>query len=199
MKYIFLFCFGFYSFLFSQIDDKGNPIFNSIFISEDSLSNCIMHSNYYTISNNIDNPNSSVFVSIEPTNEEVLEFTRKLPSYFFIISSNHVASYMIMAMVRIENKKSIYSFNILNPNTGEQIEIPSNSKGDVTEFRAAELLNKYPDVSKELKIGPNRMILFDNIAYSIQYFNNLKNEVIELVKKYELHKNEIDLKSIIKK
>ena len=103
---------------------------------------------------------------------------------------------MIMVLVSIEGKKSIYSFNILNPENGQQVELPSKTKGDVTEFRAAELLKKYPDNSKELKMGPNSMILFDKVAYSIQPFENLKNEVIELVDKYKLYQSDVDLNSI---
>jgi hypothetical protein len=196
MKYFILLFLCLSSVSFSQVDNNGNPIFNSIAFAEDTLSTCILHSNYYTISNNIDNQNSSVFVNSNPTIEEIIKFSRELPSYFFIVSNNKIVSHMIMVLVKIEGKKSIYSFNILNPENGQQVELPSETKGDVTEVRAAELLKKYPDNSKELKMGPNSMIVFDKVAYSIQPFDKLTNEVIKLVDTYKLYKKDFDLKSI---
>ena len=46
--------------IYSQVDNNGNPIFYSITVSEDTLENFSLSSNYYTITNNINNPESSV-------------------------------------------------------------------------------------------------------------------------------------------
>jgi hypothetical protein len=196
MKFIFIITICISTILYSQIDEHGNPIFNSSPISEDTLDNYILSANYYTITNNIDNDNSSVFVDEDPSSEEILEFTRSLPSYFFMVHKNNVVSNMIMVLVEIDGKKSIYRYNILNPKTNKQKEIECNIKGDVTELRAIELIEKYPDKSKEMKLGSNSMILFENIIYSIQGFEKLKKDIIEKISKYKLYDPEIDISEL---
>ncbi|MFY7815589.1 MAG: hypothetical protein ACOVRK_10445, partial [Chryseobacterium taeanense] len=70
---------------FSQTDKNGNPIFNSLKIESIVYENIEIISNYYTIENNIDNKSSSVFIQENPTSEDYINFSTKLPSYFFII------------------------------------------------------------------------------------------------------------------
>jgi hypothetical protein len=180
----------------SQVDKNGNPIFYSIPISEDTLGNFLLSSNYYTISNNINNPESSVFVNENPSTEEIIEFVRTKPSYFFLVHQNQDVSTMIMILPRIDGKKSKYSYLIMNPNNNQQIELPCEISGDVTEIRAAELLKEYEKDSKELHIGPKSFILFGNVAYSTQSFDEVKNDLISLVTKYKLYEKDVDLEEI---
>ena len=182
--------------IFSQVDEKGNPVFYSIPVSEDTLENCLLSSNYYTITNNINNPNSSVFVSENPTNEEIIEFVRTKPSYYFLIHKENIVTNMIMVLPRIEGKKTKYSYFIINPDKNQQIELPCPVSGDVTEIRSAELLKKYEKDSKELHIGAKSLILFGNIAYSVQPFNTLKTEVIKLINEYKLYSSETNLSDL---
>jgi len=196
MKKYFVFILLFSGLLIAQSNKNNNPIFYSAPIGEDTLNNYFLSASYYSISDNINNPNSSVFVNRNPSNEEIIKFARELPSYYFTIRKDSVAINMIMPLVKIEGKKSIYSFFILNIKTGEKAEIPCNTKGDVTEYRAAELISQYPNASKKLKSGGNSMILFNNIAYSIQYYKELKKELIENIEKYKLYDPEVKVSDL---
>ena len=49
--------------VFSQSDKNGNPIFNSVQTGESVKDNFLLISNYYTLSNNIENKKSSVFIA----------------------------------------------------------------------------------------------------------------------------------------
>jgi hypothetical protein len=182
--------------IYPQVDNNGNPIFYSITVSEDTLANFSLSSNYYTISNNINNPESSVFVSENPSTEEIIEFVRTKPSYYFLVHQNQVVSTMIVLLPRLDGKKSKYSYLIMNPNNKQQIELPCEISGDVTEIRAAELLKEYEKDSKELHIGPKSFILFGNVAYSTQSFDEVKNDLISLVTKYKLYEKDVDLEEI---
>jgi hypothetical protein len=48
---------------FGQTDKNGNPVFNSVSTTEKSFDDFLLISNYYTLKNNIENKQSSVFVS----------------------------------------------------------------------------------------------------------------------------------------
>ena len=181
----------------AQIDQHGNPVFHSVPLSDDTTSTCIISANYYTIKNNIDNKNSSVYVNDKPSLEELIEFARTKPSYFFLVHRDKVVSHLIMVNSRVEGKKSRYSFLIMNPKTNNQVEIPAHTLGDVTEGRSYELVhNMYDDKAMELKLGPKRMCLFGNIAYSMQSLDELRAEVVELVNKYHLDRADIDLTTL---
>ena len=52
---------------FGQRDKNGNPVFNSISTSEKTFDSFLLISNYYTLKNNIENKQSSVFISENPT------------------------------------------------------------------------------------------------------------------------------------
>lgn len=196
MKYLFTLILFLNIVSYAQVDSNGNPIFYSITVSEDTLKNFSLSSNYYTITNNINNPESSVFVSENPSTEEIIEFVRTKPSYYFLVHKNQVVSTMIMVLPRLDGKKSKYSYLIMNPNNKQQIELPCEISGDVTEIRAAELLKEYEKDSKELHIGPKSFILFGNVAYSTQSFNEVKNDLISLINKYKLYNMEVDLEEI---
>ncbi len=196
MKKYFIFLLLFSSLIKAQIDNKGNPIFYSAPIGEDTLNNYFLSASYYTITDNIANPNSSVFVNKNPSKEEIIKFARELPSYYFTIHRDNIVINMIMPLVKIEGKKSIYSFFILNSKTGEQVEIPCSTKGDVTEYRAAELISQYPNDFKELKRDGKSMIIFNNIAHSIQYFEEMKKEIIKNIEKYKLYDPEVKISGL---
>lgn len=182
-----LFVFLFLGFpLAAQIDSHGNPMFNSIFIVEDTLANCTLLSSYYTIGDNINNPESSVFVSENPSNEEIIKFARSLPAYFFMTLKSDTVLYGITCSCEIVDKKSRYSFLILEFSTNKSWQIFSETKGDIPELRAAELLQIRKEDSKELKIGNKNLFIFDETAYSIQSFTLLKDEVIRMIENDKL-------------
>ncbi len=171
----------------AQIDTTENPVFNSVTLSIDTLPDFILMSNYYTIADNIDNTVSSAFISENPNMTEVIEFVRTRPSYHFTVLKGNYVTAMITLLPRIEGKKTEYSYLVTNPNNHHEIELPCSIQGDVTELRAAELLVQYKNESQQFHAGPIRMILFGDTAYSIQPYDALKEDLIQLIKKTELY------------
>ena len=190
MKIIILAILLLNSAILAQRDTTKNTTFNSVALSIDTLRNFILMSNYYTIADNIDNPGSSVFVSENPDITEVIEFVRTRPSYHFIVLKGNYVIAMITVVPRLEGKKTVYSYLVLNPNNQHQIELPCEVEGDVTELRAAELLVQYKNESQQFHAGPLSMILFSDTAYSIQPYEALKKDVIQLINKTELYKDQ---------
>ena len=126
-----------------QPDDHGKPVFNSV-----ALEDSIIHpekgisANYYTVSNNIANPNSSVFVSKKPTEEEIWAFTMNMPSYFFIIHEKRD----IRAIAGLWPKSRDWlnggwEWKIMNPNNGTEKVLESGIKGPIAEHRMREYKN----------------------------------------------------------
>lgn len=66
-KLLFAFIVLFTNTAFAQKDKHGNPIFNSISLSEENTNGYLFSCNYYTLRDNIENTNSSVFVSKAPS------------------------------------------------------------------------------------------------------------------------------------
>lgn len=123
--------------LFSQIDKNGNPVFNSVNIEKTNLDDFEIISNYYTIKDNIDNKLSSVFVRETPSIEDFVNFSTKLPSYYFMLV-NH-GNVQGMAMLIPSPKDDSYFYNVIIPNNNSNIIIPSSLRGKITEHRAKEL------------------------------------------------------------
>jgi len=166
-----------------QIDDHGNPVFNSIQISEEKYDNFEMTSSYYTIDNNISNKSSSVFVSDNPTLNDYLKFARDLPSNFFIIHEGQNVLIMIMLIQKNEGSKTSLFYNIINPNNGKNTSVDCNIFGEISEKRAAELTNLKIDTTASVIDLPNngKGLLFNGIVYRIQPYDKLKTEVIGIV------------------
>jgi hypothetical protein len=72
--------------VFAQTDKNGNPVFNSVSTSEKSIDNFLLISNYYTLRNNIENKQSSVFISAIPTLDQIEKAATNLTSDFFILT-----------------------------------------------------------------------------------------------------------------
>src|SRR5688572_19380030 len=87
---------------FSQTDHNGNPVFNSVSTSEESFQGFKLISNYYTLKTNIENKGSSVYISGNPTLDEISNAAVTLPSDFFLITEGQ----SIINMVMIINKPS---------------------------------------------------------------------------------------------
>ena len=96
--------------ILAQIDTIPTPVFNSVSLSIDTLDNFILFSNYYTISDNIDNTGSSAFISETPGMADVIEFVRTKPSYHFIVLKGNYVIAMITVVPRLEGKKTLYSY-----------------------------------------------------------------------------------------
>lgn len=198
---LFIFIFFAFNLTWGQVDKHGNPIFNSIELSNEYLENFGLACNYYTIDDNIDNKETSVFLSDNPTKEEYIKFARDLPSYFFILRKGQTPFAMVILLQKNEGNQTKLFYNILNPSTGENMEVPCNVWGEVTEKRANELLKLNVDSNAKIIDLPNneKGLLFDGTTYRIQSYDKLKDEIIELAPRLLKPKEEIDdLKEYIK-
>lgn len=169
--------------VYGQTDQHGNPVFNNELISEETLANFELTSSYYNIKDNISNKKSSVYVNDNPTLDDYLKFARELPSNFFIIHKGQNVMVMIMLLQRNEGSKTTLTYNIVNPNNGESMEVPCNVFGEITEKRVDEILElKIDSTALILDMPGGKSFLFNGIAYKIQPYDKLKAEVIELAK-----------------
>jgi hypothetical protein len=170
--------------LFAQVDEHGNPVFNSISISEEKVDNFELTASYYTIDNNISEKSSSVYISEKPSLSEYLKFARDLPSYFFIVHKGSDILFMLMPMQENKDPKTTLFYNIVNPSNGKSMQIPCGVWGEISEGRAKELLRLKVDSTSKIIDLPNngKGLLFDGIAYRIQSYSELKEEVIEIAK-----------------
>lgn len=168
--------------LSAQVDKNGNPIFNSEVISEDKFDKFELTSSYYTIKNNIDNKNSSVFVSEKPTLEDYISFARNLPATFFIVHKGERVICMIILLQKNDNNKTVLTYNIFNPGSKKSIQVPCNVWGEISEKRAEELLKLNIDTTSRITELPNngKGILFNGITYRIQPYEKLRSEILEI-------------------
>ena len=194
----FFLCF-FSQYGITQSDIYSNHGLHSIVLKSDTLRDCIVYTNYYTIHNNIDNKNSSIYISQNPSLDELINFACIKPSYFFIVITGHTVSHTIVMKPRIDNKQMVYSYIIVNSNSGNEIEIASKTSGDIAELRSAELiLNAYDKGTKALQNGAEKFLFWGGKYYSIQSFQSVKEEVMNIISKYNLSNPDIDLSKSVK-
>jgi hypothetical protein len=163
---------------FSQTDHNGNPIFNSVSTSEDTIKDFQFMSNYYTLKNNIDNKGSSVYISGNPTLDEISNAAINLPSDFFLVTKGQ----NIVNMVMIINQPS-RKFIVINPSTGKQSEFDCSLKGDITENRATEIIKENYDLKAKID-GSN--LYFNSKKLKIISNKEIKSNVLDLIEKQKL-------------
>lgn len=165
---------------FSQIDKNGNPIFNSTKIEKANLDNYEIISNYYTIKDNIDNKLSSVFVSESPTIEDFVNFSTKLPSYYFMLVDK--GNIQGMAILIPNPKEDSFFYRIIIPNNNSTVMLPSSLKGKITEHRAKELATIK---SNDAKISDSQFeinnLKLDIIPYKM-IWSEFKETIVDKIK-----------------
>jgi hypothetical protein len=166
--------------LFSQTDKNGNPIFNSVTVSEEKINDYQLNSNYYTLANNINNKNSSVFISEKPTLDQIEAAATKLPSDFFLIIKDNSPVNMVM----IAEKPSERVFFVISPADGSNEIFPCDIKGGITENRAKEIIEAKFD--KNAKIVVNKLF-FNNKEFEIITNDEIKSKVKILIKDKKLN------------
>lgn len=162
--------------MYSQSDKNGNPIFNSEKLGNFSFENIEIISSYYTIKNNIDNKQSSVFVNENPTLDDYWSFSSKLPSYYFMVFDKGDIKGMLMLIPK--NEDDSFFYNIVIPNKNENFQIPSKLKGKITENRAQELVN----FRKTKAVINNDVLKFNSQDFQILKYNDVIEEVKNIVK-----------------
>ena len=166
--------------LSSQIDKHSNPVFNSVTLSEEKVDDYQLNANYYTLSNNIANTNSSVFISQNPSLDQIEAAAIKLPSDFFLVIKDSSPIKMIM----IADKSTEKVFFTISPSDGSNEIYPCDLKGDITENRAKEIIEQKFDSNAKISGGK---LFFNNKEFSIITNEEIKNKVKKLIKDKKLN------------
>lgn len=162
---------------FCQTDTQGNPVFNSVSIGEDTIGDLKLLANYYTLKNNIDNKRSSVYISDNPTLDEISNAI-KLPSDFFVLMNGQNVVCIIMPTIYPENQ-----ITVLDPDTRQLKHYKSSIKGDISENRANELVKEKYDSSATIE---KEKLVFNNRKLRITPNREIKRAVMDLIAKEKL-------------
>lgn len=162
----------------AQSDKNGNPIFNSEQTGESVRDNFLLISNYYTLSNNIENKKSSVYIAETPTLDQIEKAALNLASDFFILTKE---SKMVVMIVLAANPKK--EFMVIEMASGQRSKFPFKLLGDITENRANEIISK--------KFDPKAIIANGVLNFNGKTFKIISNQDIEaavwaLIKKEKL-------------
>lgn len=166
--------------LFSQIDKHGNPFFNSVTLEELKVDDYQLNANYYTLSNNISNTNSSVFISQTPSLDQIEAAAIKLPSDFFLVIKDGSPIKMIVIAVKSTEKV----FFTINPSDGSNEIYPCDLKGDISENRAKEIIEQKFDANARIS---GDKLFFNKKEFSIITNDEIKNKVKKLIKDKKLN------------
>jgi hypothetical protein len=163
-----------------QTDKNGSPVFNSISTAEKSYDNFLLVSNYYTLKNNIENIQSSVFISQKPTLDQVEKAAVNLPSDFFILTKD--SKMVVMIVLQNEPKRQ---FMTIEMRTNEQLTYNCNLVGDITENRANEIINGNYESSAVINNGK---LKFNGKEFKIISNKEIEDAIYKLIKKEKLDK-----------
>ena len=164
----------------AQTDKNGNPVFNSVSTTEKSLDDFLLIANYYTLKNNIENKQSSVFVSENPTLNQVEKAAINLPSDFFILTKE--SKMIVMVMLQNDPKRQ---FMTIEMRTNQQSTFNCNLVGDITENRAKEIIKEKYDTAATIENGK---LKFNGKEFRIISTQEIEEAVSALIKKEKLKK-----------
>lgn len=177
--FIVLLTLGFGS-VFSQTDNYGNPVFNSISTNEKSIDDFLLIANYYTLKNNIENNSSSVFISERPTLNEIEHAAINLASDFFILTKES----KIVVMIMLQSDPD-WEFMSIEMRKNKQSTFSANLIGDITENRAKEIIKEKYDTTATIENG---YLKFNGKKFKIISNKEVEKAVLELIKKEKLDK-----------
>ncbi len=163
---------------FGQIDK--DPVFNSVSTGEKQFDNFLLISNYYTLENNIENRGSSVFISENPSLEEIEDAAINLPSDFFILTKES----KVICMVILNNSPKREFLSIVMRNNLHS-NFPTSLIGDITENRANEIVRKGFDPNGIIENG---ILRFNGKELTIISNQEIEEAVLALIKSEKLDK-----------
>tara|TARA_R110002124_G_scaffold287021_11_gene469931 strand:- start:28700 stop:29569 length:870 start_codon:yes stop_codon:yes gene_type:complete len=166
--------------VFGQTDKNGNPVFNSVSTNEKVIGDFLLISNYYTLKNNIENRQSSVFISEQPTLDQVEKAAVNLASDFYILTKE--SKMIVMVMLQNDPKRE---FMTIVMKTNQQSKYPCDLTGDITENRANELVKGKYDSTAFIK---NDILNFNGKEFKIISNKEIEGAVWTLIKKEKLNK-----------
>jgi len=164
--------------VFAQSDKNGNPVFNSVSTSEKSIDNFLLISNYYTLKNNIENKQSSVFISEKPTLDQIEKASINLASDFFIMTKE--SKMVVMIMLQNDPKREFITIIMSNK---QQSTFPCKLNGDITENRANEIIKEKFDTTATIENGK---LKFNGKEFVIISNQEIEDVVLTLIKKEKL-------------
>ena len=176
---------------FSQTDKHGNPVFNSVTTNEEAIQDFNFVSNYYSLKTNIENKNSSVYISDNPTLDDIEGAAVNLPSDFFLITKKQA----IVNMVMIQNKPARVYF-VVNPESGKQKVYPCLIKGDICENRANEIMKEHYDPKAKID---GQELYFNNHRLAIISNNEIRKAILKLIDEEKLSNGESSNLKILSK
>ena len=170
----------------AQTDKNGNPVFNSITISEEKFEKYSLSSNYYTLTNNIENPSSSVFINAKPTDKQVIDASLKLMPYFFVVTNQNKASYMILIITDPNSSIPKYKIASLEIAKNKWTNFVLKTDGEIAEHRSNELIKNPFKTYVATRLDNGKFTYADN-SYKILNFSDLKMEIIKLIDSKKLY------------
>lgn len=166
--------------VFAQTDKNGNPVFNSVSTNEKTIDNFLLISNYYTLRNNIENKQSSVFISEKPTLDQIENAAINLASDFFILTKE--SKMVVMVMLQNDPKREYMSITMA---TKQQSTFPCKLIGDITENRANEIIKEKYDTTATIENGK---LKFNGKSFIIISNQEIEDAVWKLIKDEKLDK-----------
>ena len=164
----------------AQTGERDSTVFISQEISDVDYGSFSLNTSYYTIANNIDNRQSSAFISDTPTPDEYLYFAQHQPSYYFLIHRKRSVLGMVLFHQRNTSHPSGFVYTTVNPATGRRREIPSRRQASLTQQRAQELIdNQLIPSSAFLN---DTVCLLDKVRYSVLSLSTVQHEVVTLAR-----------------
>lgn len=165
---------------FAQTDKNGNPVFNSVSTNEKAIDNFLLISNYYTLRNNIENKQSSVFISEKPTLDQIEKAAINLASDFFILTKE--SKMVVMVMLQNDPKREFMTITMANK---QQSTFPCKLSGDITENRAKEIIKEKFDTTATIENGK---LKFNGKEFVIISNQTIEEAVWKLIKEEKLDK-----------
>lgn len=165
---------------FGQTDRNGNPVFNSVSLAEKAFGDLLLISNYYTLNNNLENKKSSVFVSENPTLDQIEKAAISLPSDFFILTKE--SKMVVMVLLRIDPERQFFTIEM---RTQKHSIFECTLVGDITENRANEIIENKYDTTASIENGKLR---FNGKEFKIISSEEIEEAVSRLIKEARLDK-----------
>ena len=166
----------------AQGRQQNDPsVFISVELCEKEYDGFSITTGYYTIDNNINNRQSSAYISDTPSPDEYIYFARHQPSYYFLVRRQREVIRMIVLQQRVAGDRSRFSYQIINPATGQRAEVPSTLSGELTALRAKELMVGHTDpAGYTTQEATASLCFFNNSSYPVLPLEAVLQEVTEL-------------------
>lgn len=149
-----------------QTDDQGDIVFNSITINEKEMGDFILVSNYYTLSNNIENKLSSAYVADKPSLDQIETAALELPSDFFMLAKD--GKLVVFILLLEDPKREFLTIALADQ---EETSYACTLVGEIMENRANEIIKEGYD--------PNASIADGKLTFNGKDFAIISNKVIE--------------------